>query len=72
MVMAVTTAPIEALQAFDGIDVSVADQLTCQSLLGHLRRLRGYADSYEARILRRTRELAETGESFGPDDTGLR
>lgn len=70
--MTTTAAPHSALDALDGADVATADQLTCQSLLAHLRRLRGYADSYEARILRRTRELAETGESFGPDDTTTR
>ena len=67
-----TAAPLSALHALDGVDVSSADQVTCQRLLTHLRQIRGYADSYEARVLRRVRELAQAGESFGPDDTSTR
>ena len=72
MGMPVTAAPLAALQALDGVDVSVADQLTCQAWLADARRVRGFLDSFDAKVLRRTRELAEVGESFGPDDTSTR
>ena len=72
MGMTVSAAPLAALRALDGVDVSAADQLTCQGWLIEARRVRGFLDSFDARVARRTAELAETGQSFGPDDTSTR
>ena len=70
--MAVTAAPNDAWRALDGVDVAALDQPALQKLLGSLRRVRGFGDSFEATVLRRLRELAERGESFGPEDTSTR
>ena len=70
--MTSTAAPIAALQALGRADVASGDGIACQGLLGHIRRLRGYLDAYEAKVLVRVDELAEVGASFGSEATSTR
>lgn len=67
--MKVTVAPSAALTALDGIVVAGGDAATCQRWLGEIRRVRGFLDSVEARVLLQVDALARVGESFGSRDT---
>lgn len=68
----VTSAPIAALRALDGIVVAGADAVACRGWLGDVRRVRGFLDAVEAQVLRRVEELAVAGESYGAADTSVR
>lgn len=52
-----STAPLDTLAGLTGVDVDAADSEACARLLGDAKRLRGWIDSFEARVSTRMREL---------------
>jgi hypothetical protein len=59
-VMSTPVDPSQALRVLTGATVRSADSGVCASLLGTVKQLRGWIDSFEAGVTSRMRELHET------------
>ncbi len=61
--------PVDAMALLAGADVAVSSPSECSALLGHVRLVRGWLDSVEARVTARVTEHHAAGQSAPAADT---